>query len=320
MWGCGQGSSSGSQTAGNATLDQIQRDAQRAKRNADRADAMRRTLQAEVDRNRPASATDAPATGEAAPRASVAGSGRYLNASAQNSFAALASRLVGDEGVAVSVPGVAQPVQQLGALSGGAAWSTSKVPVAMAAITAGVANAGDLTRAITQSDNAAAESLWSALGGGSKAAAAATAQLRAAGDGGTQIQGTRLRPGYTAFGQTDWAISNQASFVAGMSCTPAGARILTLMGQTVSGQRWGLGSLGGQADIKGGWGPGVSPGQADGWLDRQMGLINVEGRYAAVALITNAPDHGTGTRNLTELARWVAANLNSSRLPTSNRC
>ena len=45
-----------------------------------------------------------------------------------------------------------------------AAWSTAKVPLAIAAERAGVAEDSTVTQAITYSDNAAADSLWEALG------------------------------------------------------------------------------------------------------------------------------------------------------------
>jgi hypothetical protein len=99
--------------------------------------------------------------------------------------------------VAVSTLGIGQAVWRAGALSTGVAWSTGKVPVAMAALDAGVGAQSDLSRAITASDNSAGERLWSALGAGARAAAAATAQLRAAGDEHTVIEGRRLRAGYT---------------------------------------------------------------------------------------------------------------------------
>jgi hypothetical protein len=194
------------------------------------------------------------------------------------------------------------------------------VPVAMAAIAAGVARSTDLRKAITASDNAAAERLWAGLGGGHLAAAAATAQLRAAGERRTDVQSRRVRPGYSAIGQTNWALVDQARFTAGMACSPAGARVLRLMGAVVDEQRWGLGLPGRGAQFKGGWGPGVTPGTADGWLDRQMGVLKIRGRRVAVTLLTDAGDHATGTRNLTSLARWVTSHANTAGLPPTTGC
>jgi hypothetical protein len=139
----------------------------------------------------------------------------------------------------------------------------------MAAIAAGVAQSQDLTQAITASDNAAAERLWSALGAGASAAEASTAQLRDAGDPRTQIQAQRLRAGYTAFGQTQWALTDQVRFVGGMACVAAGQPVLELMNQVVAGQRWGLGATGKLAQFKAGWGPVSRPARAmAGWIAR----------------------------------------------------
>jgi hypothetical protein len=190
------------------------------------------------------------------------------------SFDKLQQSLTGVSGVAVSGLGKGQPVVALGSLKSPIAWSTSKVPVAMAVIAAGGKSkyAGDLRQAITASDNAAAERLWSSLGSATKAASAANAQLRAAGDSATQYQSRRLRPGFTAFGQTVWSLANQARFTAGMSCVAAGRPVLDLMGQVISAHRWGLGVRSG-AKIKGGWGPGTKPGVNGGYVDRQMGVV-----------------------------------------------
>jgi len=232
----------------------------------------------------------------------------------RRSFAALATRLAGREGIAVSAVGLDQDVSALGELRSGVAWSTSKAPVAMAAIVSGAAKETDLRQAVAASDNAAAERLWSALGAGRQAAAAATAQLRAAGDGETTVEPQRLRAGYTAFGQTDWSLRSQVRFAAGMQCSDAGQRVLALMGDVVPAQRWGLGATDLPAQMKGGWGPGVSPGAADGWLDRQMGVVTIKDRPLAVALITDAPDHGTGTANLSALARWTTAHIRATQI------
>jgi hypothetical protein len=243
-----------------------------------------------------------------------------LSSADRRSFQRLAASLSGSEGIAVSAVGTGQEVWTAGAQRSGVAWSTAKVPVAMAAIGAGRANQGDLVAAITASNNEAAERLWSSLGAGQRASTAATRQLRRAGDRRTVVQAQRIRPGYTPFGQTRWALADQVRFVAGMRCTAPGRRVLGLMGQVVGGQRWGLGSTGGAAQFKGGWGPGISPGAADGWLDRQMGVIEVGGRKLAVAILTTAGDHGTGTSNLTRMAQWVKRNANPEGIPTGNGC
>lgn len=246
--------------------------------------------------------------------------GGLLSAADRASFARLGAKLAGQEGVAVSTIGLGRPVSRAGGLRTGVAWSTAKAPVAMAAITAGVGTRGDLAQAITASDNAAAERLWSALGEGQRAAGAATAQLRAAGDERTVIEGQKLRAGYTAFGQTTWALTDQARFAAGMTCTGAGKQVLRLMDQVVAGQRWGLGSTGNRAGFKGGWGPGVTAGNGDGWIDRQMGVLTIKNKRIAVAIATTATEHGAGTQNLTTIARWVATHVNVKHVKRRAAC
>ncbi len=89
---------------------------------------------------------------------------RLLSTADARSFARLAEAMPGHEGLAVAPLGIGTKVERLGSLKTGVAWSTAKVPVAMAAIAAGVADANDLRSAITASDNAAADRIWQALG------------------------------------------------------------------------------------------------------------------------------------------------------------
>jgi len=211
----------------------------------------------------------------------------------------------------------------LGSLKSAVAWSTSKVPVAMAVIDrgGGAKRRGDLRQAVTASDNAAAERLWSSLGSGSAAASAAQAQLRAAGDTTTRMESRRLRPGFTSFGQTRWKLSDQARFTAGMPCRSSGRQVLGLMGRVISAHRWGLGVRSG-ARFKGGWGPGSQPGVNGGSIDRQMGIVTVGGKQLAVAIATRPSDgaHETGTAHLTTIAKWVFSHVDARGATASAAC
>jgi hypothetical protein len=244
-----------------------------------------------------------------------------LSAADRVSFRRLAAALPGPEGVAISAVGRHQPVSRLGSLTGGSAWSTAKAPVAMAVVAAGNGSAqrANLVRAITASDNAAAENLWASLGGGDRAARAADAQLRAAGDRHTKIESRRLLAGYTPFGQTNWSLADQTRFTAGMGCTGAGVQVLRLMGEVIRAQRWGLGAVA-RARLKGGWGPGTQPGVTGGWMERQMGVLAIKGRPVAVTIASSPGGHEQGVRNLTELTRWVVAHADTSRFPRSATC
>lgn len=230
-----------------------------------------------------------------------------LSAADRKAFTRLEARLGGRSGVAVSPVGLGQPVTSAGSFQSAVAWSTSKVPVAMASIAGGSAPTPALRSAITASDNAAAETLWSGLGGGQQAASATDAQLRAGGDGRTQTQASALRSGFTAFGQTRWTLTDQTAFTAGLPCTDPGSEVLGLMAETVSAQRWGLGSTSWSASLKGGWGPGAEPGQDGGYIDRQMGILERNGRQFAVSIMTQPANgsHEAGIANLDEIARWV---------------
>ena len=252
-------------------------------------------------------------------------SGGIFSSADRQSFARLAGSLSGQQGLAVSPLGLDRRVERIGTIRTAVAWSTSKVPVAMAVIAGGGQSAqqANLRQAITASDNAAAERLWSSLGGGQSAAAAANQQLRDAGDTHTSVEYRALRgAGYTPFGQTNWALTDQARFTAGLACSDAGTQVLGLMGQVVAGQRWGLGSAGVDAQLKGGWGPGSTPGAGGGYLDRQMGVLTIHGKPLAVTVATRPADgsHETGTRNLTAIARWVVGHADTSRLPATPDC
>lgn len=165
------------------------------------------------------------------------------------------------------------------------AWSTSKVPVLIAAHRAGLIGPDVVTSAITYSNNEAAQSAWDALGGGAQAAQAAQQVLAEAGDTTTQVQSQVTRPEFSAFGQTQWSVGDQAAFMAKLRCVNGAEPILSAMSTPDPAQSYGLRNLEGAA-LKGGWGPDT----AGGYDVRQMGLATIGGREVAVALIASAPD------------------------------
>jgi hypothetical protein len=107
---------------------------------------------------------------------------------------------------------------------------------------------------LTASDNAAAEQLWAHLGDPHSAAAQVQAVLRSGGDDDTVVQSRRVRPGFSAFGQTNWSLTNQAGFVAALPCLRYSDEVVALMEDVESDQRWGIGAVGLPAQFKGGWG------------------------------------------------------------------
>ncbi|MEL4504809.1 hypothetical protein AAEX63_08225 [Luteococcus sp. H138] len=265
------------------------------------------------------SATSASATasgsgdsGSSAPRGSASGN---HPAALVSSFPSLQARLSGPAGVAiVPVGGAGKPVV-LGKLQTGAAWSTAKVPLAIAALgSAASASSGDVRRAIIASDNEAADRLWHRIGGGQQAASAVDKVLRAGGDAVTLTQPAVVRPPYSAFGQTSWALTNQASFAAHLPCMASGTQVLGLMRQVDGGQQWGLYRLGGAA-IKGGWGPS----SGSGYLVRQLGVLPVEGGQLGVAIMVDSPGgFESGVRDLNVITDWLQANR--AALPAGGNC
>ena len=231
------------------------------------------------------------------------------------SFAALSSRLGGSIGLAYAPIGRGNPAKSYGELRGGVGWSTMKIPVAIATVKKTGANpSADTLRlirlAITQSDNAAAMTLWSRLGTPTSAAAQTQAVLREGGDATTQVPPKRLRPGFTPFGQSNWSLAAQSTFAASLPCMVNTDVVLELMGQVTASQRWGIGALDMTVGFKGGWGPGP-----DGrYLVRQMAIVQLDdGSRIGVALGARPADgrFETGVANLNAVARWVSANLHA---------
>ncbi len=222
-------------------------------------------------------------------------------------FAQLQSQLHAEIGIAVGAVGGAASPSTLGDWPTGPAWSTIKVPLAIAALRQ--ENPPQVTdamkAAITESDNAAAESIWDGLGDPVTAAHKVEDILREAGDS-TTVQSQKVRPEFTAFGQTDWPLTEQARFLAFAVCDNRNTPIFSLMGQVEADQRWGMGTIP-DAQIKGGWGPSPS----GSYLVRQIGILSTPTGKIAVA-IAAAPASGSfadGIQDLTEVANWVTAHI-----------
>jgi hypothetical protein len=230
-------------------------------------------------------------------------------------FAQLEAKLDAVIGLAVSAVGSRRAPIALGHWQSGPAWSTMKVPVAIAALREEDPPevTPEMTAAITESDNAAAKSLWQSLGDPVTAAHKVEAVLREAGDS-TTVQSQKVRSEFTAFGQTDWALSEQARFTSIALCDNRNAPIFALMGQVIADQRWGLGVIAGTR-FKGGWGPSTS----GRYLVRQMGVLATPAGMTAVALAAQ-PASGSfadGIQNLTDMAQWLTAHI--ANLP-SGQC
>ena len=215
-------------------------------------------------------------------------------------FDELERELGGRSGAAFTVDD--GPVRQAGSLTSGAAWSTIKVPLAIAALTTDTEAL--VARAITESDNDAARALWESLGPPATAAAAVERVLASAGDADTRVQTEVVFPPYTSFGQTQWTLAAQQRFAAGLSGAPGAEPVLELMRRVIPEQRWGIAAIDPGAAIKGGWGPDP-PGPA---FVRQFGIFTVAGRSVAAAIASEPEDgaYETGAANLTRIAEWLS--------------
>ncbi|MBF6243324.1 MULTISPECIES: hypothetical protein [Nocardia] len=221
-------------------------------------------------------------------------------------FTALRPSLDGHAGMAIMAVG-GQRTAQMGDWTTGPSWSTMKVPLTLAVLrTNGNTSTYQMSAAITESDNSAADGLWQALGAPDAAAKAVQAVLREGGDTTTTVPATRSRAEYSAFGQADWSLADQVRWASRLPCLPDADTVTTLMGKVVWGQQWGLGHLD-NTRFKGGWGPDPS----GNYLVRQFGLLTTPNGDVAISLAAEATS-GTfddGTQILNKMAGLITKHL-----------
>jgi hypothetical protein len=220
------------------------------------------------------------------------------------SFHELSGTVPATIGVAIA-DGNGSRLASFGTWSTGVAWSTIKVPLAIASLRAGSGSRELVAETITQSDNAAAEELWSLLGDPAQAARRVQSVIHDAGDATTVVESRRLRPDYTAFGQTQWSLERQAQFAARLPCVPDASGVVDLMHNLCADHCWGLAAKGLAA--KGGWGPGT----AGDYLVRQFAIVPIEAGHVGVALAADAHDgvFETGVAVLDRLTGWLVNHL-----------
>ena len=179
------------------------------------------------------------------------------------------------------------------------AFSTMKVPLAIAALRQSQAFYPDAEAAVTRSDNPAAHRMF-----GQVPAAGYEGVIREAGARTTTPAGYQMG--------TLWTTSDQAAFASGLRCVAGHEPVLDMMGRIVDYQHWGLGHIGG-ARFKGGWNH-----YEGGHLARQFGLIPGPNGDIAVAITAHSPKGHEGSfAMLNELADGLSAMRGD--LPTS-RC
>jgi len=179
------------------------------------------------------------------------------------------------------------------------AFSTMKVPLAIAALRQSQAFYPDAEAAVTRSDNPAAHHMF-----GQVPAAGYEGVIREAGARTTTPAGYQMG--------TLWTTSDQAEFASGLRCVAGHEPVLDMMGRIVDYQHWGLGRIGG-ARYKGGWNY-----HEGGHLARQFGLIPGPNGDIAVAITAHSPKGHEGSF---AMLNELADGLNAMRgdLPTS-RC
>ncbi|MCK0438069.1 hypothetical protein MUG78_00985 [Gordonia alkaliphila] len=231
-------------------------------------------------------------------------------ASLQESYAA--AQLPAGVGVALLPLGGTQ-VLTFGDQTSEYAWSTIKVPLALAAQRHAAGESADvradidaaIESAIVDSDNDAALALRESLGTPDQARARVTAVLREGGDGDVQL--APIDDPEDIFGLTRWPLAGSARFAARLPCMPGSQQILGFMGEVSAEQEWGLHSIsapGVHTAMKGGWG------EAD--EVRQLGLITwPDGRQLAVAMLSSREGEttGEGIAELDRVAQWLQENL-----------
>ena len=188
------------------------------------------------------------------------------------------------------------------------AWSTMKVPIAVAATRTQPGLESDVRAAITVSDNEAAGRLFDAVGPDAVDSVLSEAGVPA------QVNTVDLRPGFSTFGQTMLSVADEAVLADFLPCADGSGPVLNYMGQVDVSQRYGLGAVG--ALFKGGWGPDT----AGNYHVRQLGLVpRGDGVWSPVALTAIPVDgtYETGQAMLTAAAAHLAEA--SSVLPAA-RC
>lgn len=177
-------------------------------------------------------------------------------------------------------------------------WSTTKVPIAIAALRADPSLSPDAAAAITTSDNDAAQRLYAVAGEAGTNTVLAELGLA------TGVNTAPLRPEFSTFGQTPLSVADEATMANTLACVSGAGEVLGLMGQVDPGQSYGLGILG--ALFKGGWGPDT----AGMYQVRQFGLLpRGDGTYVPVALTALPADgtYETGQQMLSAMAQQLGA-------------
>lgn len=172
-------------------------------------------------------------------------------------------------------------VRSAGTLGTTPAWSTIKVPLAVANNDPSPAAARWRRLSLRDSDNTAADHLWRGLGTTEAARASAlTTVLRRGGNPHTPVPSRQLFPPHSVAGQTLWSTAEQVGFLQQLRCLPRAGQVITEMSQPGPVQQWGLATRPGSV-TKAGWGPTRN---GRGFEVRQFGWFERDGARIPVAV------------------------------------
>lgn len=155
------------------------------------------------------------------------------------------------------------------------AWSTEKIPIALASLEHcafdDVVKEQLITSAITYSDNNSTDMLYSCLDGYASASELVSEVI---GRSGADVYMDPI------WGESQWPVSSQAHFAYYLSSLPEDNIVIESMANVVPQQSWGIGEIEGM-HFKGGW----SDSKKDGsYQNRQMGFITIEDKTYGIAI------------------------------------
>lgn len=227
-----------------------------------------------------------------------------------------------DLAVGVAIASLAQPQTRqqatfsAGTITGGAAWQTIDVAMGLAVL-AQERQPEDpqylLRRSLQENSIAGSDAIWAFLGEPELAAEKTTAQLRKYGDWKTDVPATGER-GYPAYLTTQWQLTEQAQFMAALSCSYRQTYpVMTQLNQHDPSQSIGLARLPG-AFVKSGQGLADS----GSYVVRQYGLVQLrDGTEVAVALSVSSKsrDEQAIRVALNELAQVISTQVAGFQAP-----
>ena len=223
----------------------------------------------------------------------------------------------GEVGVSVTTP---EGLVSAGDVEVAKAWSTIKVPIAIAAMQKEVGTELQVEDTISYSGNEEAAALWAALGGGEQAAATVDSLLwRNGGIAHTRTTVDEYPGEATPIGFIPWSLEGQATFASRLPCIPGVETVWEAMGNIAPWQRAGLGEIDGM-HFKGGW--SEEEDEDYSYTYRQFGALPTEEGTLGVAIIAHPEDgsHATASEMLNDLAQGIEELIDDGLLVAPDTC